>query len=222
MVSIIVLVYNRPRLTRQTLDSLWQSLRHTKIEYELIVVDNGSDKVTKDMLKRYYDGFHCINLNQNIGIGAGKNLGVNEALYDNLYISDNDMYFDPGWLETITQTATAFPQAKIIGAFRHPYHGVITTHEAKGATFEQSDQQVGSSWFFTKKTWSQYGPLLENVAYGVDDVAMCNKVTASGFWVGSMLPYKVHHCGVTNSDGEKSPGSHLLLAKPNNQKRYLE
>lgn len=213
MVSIIVLVYNRLNLTRQTLDSLWSSLKPTPVDYELIVVDNGSVPAIKNLLHQEYEGFHLITLTKNIGVGAGKNLGVSHSRGDWLYISDNDMYFHPGWLPDLLNTANRFPEAKIIGAFRHPHHGVIKVHDRSNVLFEQSDQQVGSSWFLTRSTWDQFGPLDEGVDYGVDDVNFCNRVAAKKFWLGSILPYKVYHCGLKNSDGDWSPGGEFRLTQ---------
>jgi glycosyltransferase involved in cell wall biosynthesis len=210
MVSIIMPVYNRPELTRQTLDSLWSTLRKCSIPYDFIIVDNGSEPDTARILKQHYDGFHLVRVEKNIGIGAAKNLGVKAALYDWLYITDNDLYYYPGWLESLFATAKAYPEAKIVGSFRHNYHGLVKRHDRDGILFEQSDQQVGSSWLLTKKTWAQFGPLKEGVDYGIDDVAFCNKVTKAGFWVGSISPHKAYHCGIKNSDGNDTPDANHL------------
>lgn len=212
MVSIIILVRNRPELTRQTLDSLHASLNGALDEVEVICVDNASAAPTKQVLARY-EFHHLLTQKGNTGIGRGKNLGVKTSRGDWLYISDNDIYFFPGWLESLQQTAAAFPEAKILGAFRHPHHGVIQLHKRGKLKFEQSDQQVGSSWFLSKKTWQEFGPLKENLSYGEDDTAFCNRVTKAGYWVGSILPHQVYHCGATNSDGGWSPGGEAYLKK---------
>jgi len=210
-VSIILLVYNRPELTRQTLDTLLDTLGHTHIPHEVIVVDNASDAPTQSLLSSYRHQVNLIRLDQNRGIGAGKNIGISQARYPRFYISDNDLYYYPGWLDAIDATAKAFPEAKIIGAFRHPHHGCTFLRQRGSILFEQSDQQVGSSWFLTIDTWDDYGPLKEGESYGIDDVHFCNQVNHSGFWVGSISPHKVFHCGARNSDGELSPGGSQLL-----------
>jgi GT2 family glycosyltransferase len=205
MISIIVLVRNRPELTRQTLSSLDKTLSDTTVEHEVIIVDNDSDQPTKRMLG-LFPQFHHITSDKNLGVGAGKNLGIIEARGDYLYISDNDIYFYPGWLDTILKAHRLYPEFKLIGAFRHPFHGIQQTVYRNDLAIEQSDQQVGSSWFLSKQTWTDFGPLEENLEVGADDVKMCDKVTAAGHFVGSVTPHKVFHCGATNTDGRWSPG----------------
>lgn len=213
MVSIIVLVHNRPELTRQTLDSLHTTLSTTKVDHEVICVDNNSDLSTQKILEKF-EFHHFIRLPQNTGVGRGKNAGVAKAKGDYLYISDNDIYFYPKWLDTLVKAAQVFPEAKIIGAFRHPNHGCPAPIERKDMVFEPSDQQVGSSWFLSRQTWEKFGPLLEDVPVGSDDVHFCNQVTASGALVGSIHPYKVFHCGLHNTSGEWSPGGELRSKQP--------
>lgn len=210
LVSIIILVHNRPRLTRQTLDSLLASLQSTIIDHEVICVDNNSSEETQHLL-RQFQFHHHVRLDCNTGVGKGKNVGVDYSHGDYLYISDNDIYFKPGWLEAIVQTSQVYPEAKIIGAFRHPFHGLIKQHVRENILFEQSDQQVGSSWFLSRSTWDAYGPLLEGVSYGVDDVAFNEKVKSAGGYVGSISPYMVIHCGAKNSHGDWTPGGKDML-----------
>lgn len=205
LVSIIILVYNRPELTQQTLDTLLDTLSQSTIEHEVICVDNGSDHKTRHLLTNYQFHQH-IRIHPNQGVGKGKNHGVATSAGDYLYISDNDLYYQPGWLEALVKTSQVYPEAKVIGTFRHPFHGLIKQHQRANLLFEQSDQQVGSTWFLTRSTWDQFGPLQEGVPYGVDDVAFNEKVKASGGYVGSIYPYKVYHCGIKNSDGHWSPG----------------
>lgn len=210
MLSIIVLVYNRYEMTKQTLDSLQESLKLSPVNCEVIVVDNASGPRTQGLLKSY-SRFRTIRLDKNVGVGKGKNIGVQTASHSALYLCDNDIYHYPDWIMPLIETAYEFPEAKVMGVFRHPFHGMKQMHERHGHKFEQSDQQVGSSWFLTKETWDKYGPLREGVSYGIDDVAFIEKVTQDGFWVGSISPHKAYHCGATNSDSRPSPGAELLV-----------
>lgn len=209
LISIIVLAYNRPKLTRQTLETLQLTLQLTELDYEVIVVDNESDAETSDTIRSFKD-FTSIRINKNVGIGAGKNIGVEAAGGSYLYISDNDMYFLYGWLDSLLTAAQAFPTAKIIGAYRHQLHRKMTTHQVGEVSFQQADQQVGNSWFLSRETWKHYGPLLEGVETGIDDVAFCNAVMRDGYMVGSILPHRVIHCGVYTSSGTLVPEAQKL------------
>jgi hypothetical protein len=87
----------------------------------------------------------------------------------------------------------------------------LHSHTRGSVAFEQSDQQVGSSWFLTRDTWNTYGPLDTQLPIGSDDVRFCERVTIAGFWVGSISPHQVFHCGATNSEGQWSPGGTELI-----------
>jgi glycosyltransferase involved in cell wall biosynthesis len=215
MVSIIILIYNRPRLTRQTLDSLFASLKNTVLEHEIILVNNGSDEHTVAVINNYRDRAFIHHLYPNRGVAGGKNFGVSQAAGDILYLSDNDMYFLPGWLESMHHTATVFDTAKVLGGFRHPFHNVVHAHTRGSLAFEQLRQAVGSTWYLDRYTWDRFGPLQEGLGVGQDDVIFCDRVTASGFLVGSIVPYKVIHCGAKNTDGKWSPGGHEWHKDPN-------
>lgn len=217
-ISIIVVAYNRPQLTRQTLDSLQYSLKDTSIRNQVIVVDNQSNSETSSIINSY-SKFDSIRIHNNRGCAAGKNKGVSHARSDLLYLSDNDMYFSPGWLEAIIRAHTIFPEFSILGAFRHPYHGVIQTYKKHGLEIEESDMQVGSSWLLTKQTWQEFGPLDETVPTGSDDAIFCNAVRKSGGKVGAIKPNLVIHCGATDTTRATSPGGDAWSQDPDYYQR---
>lgn len=205
LVSIIIPVYNRPRLTRQTFETLIATLANTDVPYEVIVVDHASDIETRQVIARYSD-MTLLRLETNKGVGYGKNQGVKAARGTHLYISDNDMYFLPGWLDALVATYDAFDLVKLLGAFCHPYHNHAQYQTCGTLTFEQTEQLVGSSWYLDRNTWESYGPLLEGGAIGDDDVEFVRRLTGDGHMVGTIYPYRVIHCGYNNSDGNTTPG----------------
>ena len=73
-VSVIVINYNTPDLTFNCINSL---INHTKnIEYEVIVVDNGSDKRFDSSPFEHLDNFRYIYSPKNLGFAGGNNLGI--------------------------------------------------------------------------------------------------------------------------------------------------
>ena len=97
MTSIIILTWNSLSFTKKCLESLGN---YTK-DYELIIVDNGSDKETIDWLK-IYSGFKDTTVifnKKNMGSPYAWNQGIKIAKYDYIAIVDNDTVFTPHWLE---------------------------------------------------------------------------------------------------------------------------
>ena len=68
---------------------------------ECIVLDNGSDAVTAQMLdslEARHDGVRVVHAPTNFGYAVGNNLAVGEARGDTVVFLNNDTKVDPGWL----------------------------------------------------------------------------------------------------------------------------
>ncbi|MFC1837341.1 glycosyltransferase family 2 protein [Thermodesulfobacteriota bacterium] len=88
-VSIIIPTYNRARSLGKAVDSvLAQSYR----DFELIVVDDGSDDDTADLLRKQYPEVVYIG-QENRGPAAARNSGIEMARYDLLAFLDSDDWF---------------------------------------------------------------------------------------------------------------------------------
>ncbi|MCS7092865.1 MAG: glycosyltransferase family 2 protein [Patescibacteria group bacterium] len=81
--SIIIVSYNTKKLTQECLVSVDRSLRCSKINYELIVVDNHSTDGSVEILKKYLlkksNTNQLICLPENLGFGRANNLAVKKA-----------------------------------------------------------------------------------------------------------------------------------------------
>lgn len=88
-ISIIIISYNTKDVTRQCLDSIFQ---YTKdIEFEVIVVDNGSTDGSKEMLNSYPD-IKYIQSGGNIGFGKANNLGYKYCCGRYVLLLNSDTY----------------------------------------------------------------------------------------------------------------------------------
>ncbi|MCI0645219.1 MAG: glycosyltransferase family 2 protein [Chloroflexi bacterium] len=58
--------------------------------YEVIVVDNGSTDDTTDQVKSHFPGVRLIQLGKNVGVAAGRNIGVEHATGEIVIFIDDD------------------------------------------------------------------------------------------------------------------------------------
>ena len=87
-VSVIVINYNTPDLTSDCINSL---INHTKdIVYEVIVVDNGSDKKFDFSQFDHLDNFKYAYSPINLGFAGGNNLGISCAKGDYILLLNSD------------------------------------------------------------------------------------------------------------------------------------
>lgn len=95
-VSIIMLSKDCLGYTKKCLDSLMQYTSN----FELIIVDNGSDKKTIDYFKslKKFREYKLVLNDKNIGVPYAWNQGIKLAKYDYIAIINNDVIFTPNWL----------------------------------------------------------------------------------------------------------------------------
>ncbi len=115
-VSIIVLNWNGLEDTIECLNSL-AKLKYTN--YEIIVVDNGSQGSDVEILRRDYgDSIHLISNDKNYGFADGNNVGMRYALEkgtEYVLLLNNDTIVDPGFLYHLVQAADSDSRIGIAG-----------------------------------------------------------------------------------------------------------
>jgi glycosyltransferase involved in cell wall biosynthesis len=94
VISIIIPTWNQNDMTRECVTAI----RETTVDYELIVVDNGSDPPMPKM----YAGFNDVTMirnETNLGFPAAANQGVRAAKGEFVVLLNNDVVVAPGWEE---------------------------------------------------------------------------------------------------------------------------
>jgi glycosyltransferase involved in cell wall biosynthesis len=105
-VSVIIPTYNRANFVTEAIDSV---LSQTFLDYELIVVDDGSTDDTKDVLLRYEGRIKYI-YQPNSGVGAARNAGVRCAVGEWLAFLDSDDTWLPEYLSCQMDRAKVDPR----------------------------------------------------------------------------------------------------------------
>ncbi len=95
LVSVVIPNYNYARFLREAIDSV---LAQTYAEIEIIVVDDGSTDDSKDILKSYGQQIKAV-FQQNQGVSAARNNGVNESRGEFISFLDADDLWLPAKIE---------------------------------------------------------------------------------------------------------------------------
>ena len=103
--SIIVPVYNRPDEVDELLESLCSQ---TLKDFEVVIVEDGSQKPCKDVCDKYANilDLHYYN-KENSGPGQSRNYGVERAQGDYVIILDSDVVLPNGYLEAVNSKLQA-------------------------------------------------------------------------------------------------------------------
>lgn len=112
-VSIVIPVLNNARLTMQCLRSI---VEHTPAgQFEVIVVDNGSNPETRNALAGV-PGLRVIRNERNLGFVEACNQGSRAARGTDVVFLNNDTVVLPGWLEALRRAIQTDPRNGAVGA----------------------------------------------------------------------------------------------------------
>jgi glycosyltransferase involved in cell wall biosynthesis len=95
LVSVIIPTYNREKIITRAIDSVFAQ---TYQDFEIIVLDDGSQDNTKAVVEGYGTKVHYFYQN-NKGIAGARNAGMHQAAGEYIAFLDSDDYWLPGKLE---------------------------------------------------------------------------------------------------------------------------
>lgn len=206
--SIVILTYNQCDVTLRCLASLTHLMRRE--DTELILVDNGSTDATLERVEALFPTVRCIRSEQNRGVAAGRNLGLDAASGRYLMLLDNDTIVPEGAVDALTEYLEKHPDVGLVaprltdeqGEVQYswrPYPGL----KAKISSFinggripepPQDDTEpfyvIGAAQLFRREAFEKSGPLDENIFYGPEDADFCLRIRRAGYKV-------IYHPAVT-------------------------
>jgi len=223
VLNIVMLVKDRPRLTRQALESL---VENTHGPWNLTIVDDDSSPETVYMLWDWRSRNRCIPSiiaaeDKHLGPGRARNFGISlsEITYGRtglLYTTDNDSYHLPGWDKTLLEVWNSPLRRsegfEAIGGYAHAYQRPISQIQATAGHSLNELAALGLfSWLMEWETYDKHGPFEPSTTInGSEDWAMSQKIRKAGGKVGAVTPALVVNCGVISSDGKPCPGAATL------------
>ena len=118
MISVVIPLYNKEKSIISTLESV---LAQTYMDYEVIIVDDGSTDRSVDLVREYVrtlqiDDFKFQIINQkNSGVSAARNTGVLAAKGEFVALLDADDLWDENYLTEQVKMIRDFPEAAMWG-----------------------------------------------------------------------------------------------------------
>jgi GT2 family glycosyltransferase len=113
LVSIIIVNWNGREYLPPCLDSL---LEQTGVDFETIVVDNGSLDGSVELLRESYPAVRIVALDANTGFAGGNNAGYAVSRGRFIVTLNNDTRVEPSWLEELVAPAADDPQVGMVAS----------------------------------------------------------------------------------------------------------
>ncbi len=111
--SIIILNYKTKDLIKYCIKNIVATV--TDLQYEIIVVDNGSHDGVEVMLAQHYPQVRFIQSGANLGFAAGNNIGMREARGEYIMIMNPDITVTPGAVSTVVSYMRSHPDVGLVG-----------------------------------------------------------------------------------------------------------
>lgn len=201
-ISIIILTFNQKDLTIRCLDSL-KDFRSNP-EVEIILVDNGSTDETYKEVKNNFPWVKLISNDKNIGVAAGRNLGLKFAQGNLFMILDNDTIVSTSSILKLADFLNNHHDCGIVApALLSPDNRVQKSFKDFPSIFQKTknwisgkreDQFVnhlpekplqpfyviGAAQMFPAWIFHKIGGFDENIFFGPEDADFCIKVRDLG------------------------------------------
>lgn len=203
LVSVITINYNEIDATLDLLHSL-SEIRYSN--FEVIVVDNASEKDPSTEIKSQYPDTKLILSKKNLGFAGGNNLAIKEAKGEYLLFVNNDAVITEGCIEALLQTFKEHPDAGIVSPKFHFYNrpGVVEyagysdinaftgrnrtigsgiKDEGQYDKFEETYFCHGGGMMTSKEVVNKVGPMPEEYFLYYEEFDWCVKIKKAGYKV---------------------------------------
>lgn len=111
--SVIIPLYNKAPYVRKTVESV---LRQTFDDYELVIIDNGSNDGSSEIVASFTDPrIRIVRLEENVGVSNARNKGVSLSTAPYITFLDADDWWEPTFFEEMARLIERHPNAGIYG-----------------------------------------------------------------------------------------------------------
>ena len=209
--SVIILTWNSKEMLRLCLNSLYSSLKVS--EYEVIVVDNGSQDSTTEMISNNFPEIKLIKNTSNKGVAPARNQGLQIAQGKYLLLLDVDTTVAVGTIDVLIDYLDKHSTIGLVGPklfypdgqlqyscrkFPTVWTKVLRRVPIKVAgrflidelykswdhnSVREVDYVIGACQLIRRKAIEEIGYLDDAMFYGAEDVDYCLRLQKAGWKV---------------------------------------
>lgn len=227
--SVIVVSWNTKSLLQQCLKSLIENTKDNAFNLEIIVVDNGSEDKSSEMVKSEFSKVKLIQNKENLGFSKANNLGIRQAtgkyvmlLNSDTIIKDNALIALADFLEQNEQVGIVGPRLlNNDGSFQAncgrfpllPVAFVMLFKEHYGGSnfvrcspedSQKVDWLMGAAFMARKEVFDTIGGLDENIFMYMEEVEWFFRAKKAGFVSYFLKDVQIIHLGRGSSKSGKT------------------
>lgn len=181
-ISIVIPCFNDGEYIDETLDSVF---RQTFQDFEIIIVDDGSDAPTQKKLSDLKHKKIKLITQSNKGLSAARNIGIQNSNGLYILILDSDDTFDYSFLEKANLILDTDSSIGAVSSYCNIFiknHQIVSKHEPIGggiSNFMFDNNSVAFA-LIRKQEWERIGGYDEKMRNGFEDWEFWINMTKSG------------------------------------------
>ena len=170
-VTAIIPCYNDGQYIMQALQSLY---KQTLLPEKIIIVDDGSNEATRNVLKKIEHPSVQIVYQDNKGVSNARNKAISLAETAYILNLDSDDYFEPTFIEKTVEVLNKNKQVAIVSSYCRTFKGknteieIVKPRGGKVKDFIVKNNGRANS-LFRKQCWEQVGGYDDNMLNGYED-----------------------------------------------------
>ena len=202
LVTILIITWNRKKDVLETVQSIYGQAYQN---FEIVVVDNGSDDGTVDALCHAYPTVKIVPLDRNMGVSVGRNAGIAIAHGEIIFCLDSDACLGRDSLNNLVHKFQLEPD---VGVIDSKIINISTPEHVGGPGWSYSEEkkvdqdQEFLSWSFSeggaairRKVFDQAGLFWELLFFGREGEDLSLRVWDAGYKVLYYPKSIVYHRG---------------------------
>ena len=119
LLTVIIPNWNGEKFLNTCLGSL---RRQSTLDFETVVVDNGSTDGSVELVRRDFPEVRLVPLRENRGFSTAVNVGLRSSNAEYAALLNPDTEADPGWLEALLGAARRHPEAGLFASKLVDFH----------------------------------------------------------------------------------------------------
>jgi len=110
MISIVIPLYNKKKQIANTLQTVFNQ---TFQNFEIVIVNDGSSDRSVEEVEKFKDSRIRLIHQENAGVSAARNRGIQESQYDLIAFLDADDEWKPDYLQTQYELSKKYPECSV-------------------------------------------------------------------------------------------------------------
>jgi glycosyltransferase involved in cell wall biosynthesis len=169
-ISIVIACYNDHEYVEKSVQS---ALDQTYENKEIIIIDDGSNAITKEVLKKLEPRIDLLITQENTGVSKARNYGIKASTGKFILNLDSDDYFEPTFCAKAMEIFQKNQDVRIVSCYANWFSSNNNCIEFKpeGGSIKEAlinNVAMGSS-MFKKQDWAVVGGYDESMYQGYED-----------------------------------------------------